>query len=786
MGGVLGGMAFKITARTLLELGAELIGSDAVALYELAKNSVDARSPVVRIRVQSVLPYSRYRHALDLIDDGKMPLAEIRNTIEQWILSDAPSGAARPLLHSLSGVKDADEFRRLLTEGYKDINFVEVSDDGEGMSFHDLEDVFLTIGTRSRCEEKRTWDDRGEAPSHPLLGDKGVGRLSVMRLGDHLSVRTTKAGEPRWNDLRIDWTRFSHDSDALLEEITVAPERGPRKDDPDTQGTVIRVSQLKGDWTRAKFGEMLNSEFSRMVDPFDRRRGNRLFRITYNGEPVTLPQIPQRLFDQAHAKVSANFDYLPNSQSQLVIEIDYRLNTHKKLVVTLPEVRLVSVTKSRSTRVLRRLGPFKVEFLWFNKLFLTAVEGLGTKSDVQAMVRQWAGGLMVFRSGFRINPYGGGDDDWLQLDKRAFGRRGYKLNRQQIIGRVNLTWRNRRLIEQTNREGLVDNEYKEALVSILQTILEDFKTFSQNIEDELKQEDLTSVDTLKARVSKSKTEIQRRIREIAVDAPEQAGPLNEIERLVKALASQIDDVDAIIDDYKDERRKFVHLAGLGLMVELILHELGRSSSSTLSTLEGVDKTQLAGKLPAVFQTLESQLRTLQKRIETLDPLSAARRQTKESFSVEELVQEIVDARDAQAERHRVVVTIDSTSKQPWRIKAVRGMLIQILENLLSNSFYWLKQQSVVEADFKPRIHIEIDKYASLIEIADNGPGVEVAEAEEIFKPFVTAKPAGEGHGLGLYIARELADYHNWTLNLVGPPEEKVWRRFSLDLNGKIK
>ena len=779
-------MAFKITARILLELGAELIGSDAVALYELAKNSVDARSPIVRIKVQSVLPYSRYRHALDLIDDGEMPLAEIRDNIQQWTLSDAPSGAARPLLHSLASVKNADEFRHLLTKGYKNINFVEVSDDGEGMSFRDLEDIFLTIGTRSRREEKRAWDDRGEDPSRPLLGDKGVGRLSVMRLGDHLSVRTTKAGEERWNDLTIDWTWFSHDSDTLLEKVPIAPERGPRKDDAGTHGTTIRVSQLKGDWTRTKFGEMLNSEFSRMVDPFDRRRGNRLFRITYNDQQVTFPQIPQRLFDLAHAKVSAKFNYLSDHQAQLVIEMEYRLNTHKKLVVTLPEVRLVSVTQSRSTRVLRRLGPFKVEFLWFNRLFLTAVEGLGTKSDVQAMVRQWAGGLMVFRDGFRINPYGGNDDDWLQLDKRAFGRRGYKLNRQQVIGRVNLSWRNRRLIEQTNREGLVDNEYKEALVSILQKILEDFKTFSQNVEDELKQEDLTSIDILKARVSKSKTEIQRRIREIAAEAPEQAGPLKEVERLVRALASQIDDVDTIIDDYKDERRKFVHLAGLGLMVELILHELGRSSSSTLSTLEGVDKSQLAGKLPAVFQTLEGQLRTLQKRIETLDPLSTARRQTKESFSVEELVQQIVDARDAQAERHKVRVTIDSTSKQPWRIKAVRGMLIQILENLLSNSFYWLKQQSVVETDFKPRIHIEIDKSASLIEISDNGPGIEAVEAEEIFKPFVTAKPPGKGNGLGLYIARELAEYHDWTLNLVGPPGEKVWRRFSLDLSGKAK
>ena len=779
-------MAFRITARTLLELGAELIGSDAVALYELAKNSVDARSPIVRIKVQSILPYSRFRQAVDMIDDGEMPLGEIRNQLEQWITPDAPSGTARPMLRDLEGASNRKDFRKILIAAYRTLNFVEVSDDGDGMSLEELDTIFLTIGTRSRRAEKGSWDLGGAEPSRPLLGDKGVGRLSVMRLGDHLSVRTTRAGERRWNDLEIDWTRFSHDSDALLEEVAVAPQPGPRKDDAATQGTTIRVSQLKGDWSRAKFGAMLNSEFSRMVDPFDRRRGNRLFRITYNDQQVTLPQIPQRLFDVAHAKVNARFQRLPDRQVQLVVEMDYRLNTHKKQVITLPEVKLVSITKSRSTRVLRKLGPFTLEFLWFNRLFLTAVEGLGTRSDVQGLVRQWAGGLMVFRDGFRINPYGGADDDWLQLDKKAFGRRGYKLNRQQVVGRVNLTWRNRRLIEQTNREGLVDNEYKEALVSILQKVLEDFKTFSQNIEDELKQEDLTSVDVLKARVAKSKSEVQKRIRQIAADAPEQAGPLREVERLVQQLAAQIDDVDEIIDDYKDERRKFVHLAGLGLMVELILHELGRSSSSTLSTLEGVDTSQLSGKLPAVFQTLEGQLRTLQKRIETLDPLSTSRRQTKESFAVQDLVQQVVDSRDAQVKRHKVRVSIRSTSPQPWRIKAVRGMLIQILENLLSNAFYWLKQQAVVDPELRPRILIEIDEAGGVIDVSDNGPGIERSEAEEIFKPFVTAKPPGEGNGLGLYIARELAEYHDWKLSLVGPPTTKVWRRFSIDLSGKAR
>jgi hypothetical protein len=39
-------MTFNIKARVLLELGAELISSDGIALYELIKNSVDAKASI--------------------------------------------------------------------------------------------------------------------------------------------------------------------------------------------------------------------------------------------------------------------------------------------------------------------------------------------------------------------------------------------------------------------------------------------------------------------------------------------------------------------------------------------------------------------------------------------------------------------------------------------------------------------------------------------------------------------------------------------------------------------
>lgn len=779
-------MPFKITARTLLELGGELISSDAIALYELVKNGVDAGSPIIRITVQSVLLHSRFQQALELIDEKRTPLITIRHKIEGWLAGDAPPAAKRNFLDMLSIVgNNYNSFRTRLINAYYEHNYIEIQDDGDGMSLDDLQNVYLTIGTRSRRHEKSSWNE-DEEPVRILLGDKGVGRLSVMRLGEKLCVTTTKAGESNWNKLDIDWRRFSHDSDALLHEISIIPLKGESKSDKSIQGTIIRIFDLKTDWNKQYFQEILNTDFARMVDPFDRHRANRLFRIYFNDEQVTLPQVAKRLIESAHAEVSFKFSYDENRVANISGEMIYRLHTNKRKTISYNEVQIVSFTKSISDKIAKELGPFKANFIWFNRKFLTAFEGLGTKDDVKKLVKQWAGGLMVFRDGFRINPYGGPDDDWLLLDKKAFARSGYKLNRQQIIGRVELNWRNKFLVEQTNREGLVDNDHKNAFIKILQRILEDFKSFSQKIETDLKREELTTIDVLKQRVLDAKTEVHKRIRKIAVEVPEQAGPLNEVERLINQLASHIDGASEIITDYQDERRKFVHLAGLGLMVELILHELGRATGNTLGTLDSVDPTTLPGRLPSVFKTLESQLKTLQKRINTLDPLSTSRRQIKESFSTLEVVQQIVDARLAQSKRHKINLYIDNSSSS-WRIKAVKGMFIQILENFLSNSFYWLKHQAIVDSDFNPIIKITLDSTAKTISVTDNGPGVETDRAEEIFEPFVTSKPPGQGNGLGLYITRELAGYHDWSVDVVHDSKipMKNLNMFVLDLSGRI-
>ena len=418
-----------------------------------------------------------------------------------------------------------------------------------------------------------------------------------------------------------------------------------------------------------------------------------------------------------------------------------------------------------SPKTLRDLGPFSVRFYWYNRLLLREVPGIGRRREIVKCVNSWAGGLMVFRDFFRINPYGGQDDDWLELDKKALAAKAYKVNRSQIIGQVNLSSRNFRLAEQTSREGLVENRYKQVLVGVLRHILiTEFRRFIEKVDDERKVSDDATTDDIEQRIEEATSRIDAMILGLMRDVPKKQREFRKLNQLTANLGRVVDKAKLMVKEYEDDRSKFVHLAGVGLMVEFILHEIGRTTARALDVLNSIDMSQMRGSGPSALRTLQEQLVTLSKRVDALDPLSTSRRQTKQYFDVVELVHQVIDGRAPQLLRHGVEVNPD-LPRRPYRIKAVKGMLIQILENLFENSIYWLKIESHRRWGFRPQIDVTVDIKAREIIFCDNGPGIAPARAEEIFEPFVTSKPPGQGRGLGLYISREMARYHDWKLSL---------------------
>jgi signal transduction histidine kinase len=92
-----------------------------------------------------------------------------------------------------------------------------------------------------------------------------------------------------------------------------------------------------------------------------------------------------------------------------------------------------------------------------------------------------------------------------------------------------------------------------------------------------------------------------------------------------------------------------------------------------------------------------------------------------------------------------------------------GRLSQVVLNLLINAVHALppdKQRAEI------RVSTRQDGDAVLVEVTDNGAGIEPELLDRIFQPFFTTKPPGMGTGLGLSISREIVIGMGGTLSVV--------------------
>ena len=79
-----------------------------------------------------------------------------------------------------------------------------IKDDGYGMSFEDIRDKWMVIGTSSKRRQ----------PYSPLpfnrkcVGEKGIGRFAVDKLGDLVTIKTKKANTKSWLSVTINWADY--------------------------------------------------------------------------------------------------------------------------------------------------------------------------------------------------------------------------------------------------------------------------------------------------------------------------------------------------------------------------------------------------------------------------------------------------------------------------------------------------------------------------------------------------------------------------------------------------
>lgn len=799
-------MSFKISARTILQLGAELISSDAVAIYELVKNSIDARSKSgVDVLFEIVIKHGDFATAANQVEaylhpEQGIPAHELapanaleffRNSFLLKINPDAPINLRQQFE---SAIKSAPSIETLLinaTQAYSDCNRIVVEDTGEGMSLNDLRDIFLTIGTTNRTNAVRTAITQQDTKS-PYLGEKGVGRLSVMRLGWKVVIESATAQDTATNVLEIDWRKFEDAYDADASSVILTPIKGHAKPVGESF-TRITITGIRSTWTSTRLKEISKLQIARMMDPFSWSEPKRFaINLKFNGTLIEQSRtVAKALLDKAHSKCAGSFSFETGSPI-LTVRFESSLYEQQTDEHCFDLTDLIGMSGIHDhglpTSTLRTLGAFEFEFYWFNRQRLRGYPDIGELPAVRDLVRQWAG-ICLFRDGYRVLPYGDEGDDWLGLDIDALGSQGYKLNTKQIIGRVTIgRTSNSRLVDQTNRQGLTDTPEKSALIRLLRNLISyRWRNYLNDAMNAQKVKtrvafdtpaETSAVDVLQERATTSLNSIREDFKGDARLLREVKDAFTEIKDAHRRAVERIEAIE-------EQKERLTQLAGVGLLVEMIAHELTRATELTQATLKNLNSKKIDSETTAAFSVLGQQIKVIQKRLQTLEPLSITARQRRSQQKVSRIVDYVLEAHVAQFERHSISASHLPISKSETQGFIIEGHIVQILENLISNSVYWLDVQRREHPAFKAIIDIWIDSNPPAIFYRDNGPGIPASRVETVFEPFFSTRSGSSSRrqGLGLYIARQTAEMLGGTLDLVNVDEVRPGRynTFKLEL-----
>ncbi|MEI9988325.1 MAG: ATP-binding protein [Aliidongia sp.] len=227
---------------------------------------------------------------------------------------------------------------------------------------------------------------------------------------------------------------------------------------------------------------------------------------------------------------------------------------------------------------------------------------------------------------------------------------------------------------------------------------------------------------------------------------------------------------------------------MGLLAEALSHEVQNQTDRLMQKASAAVTRAKKSAPPNVDllilgQDVTAAASALRRQIGHLSPSLRYQRDKIEAFPVSKLIEDI---REHFADRW-ADIGIQSEfapGSADFSVKTNRGRLTQVVDNLVLNAEYWLKEAQARKADFEPKLTIS---YASpRLRIWDNAGGVDPAVEDALFEPFITLKPKDEGRGLGLFISAQILESMGCTISLLSERNEHDRRYiFSLDLSGIV-
>lgn len=484
----------RVGAHVLVQLGSELVTDVEQAILECVKNAYDADAPGCLIDVSTT-------DTGELVEEAPAAkLSRFRQSCEgvDVTLQDSKG---RPLLDMVDPDPD-EQIRRTLRYTGR----ITIEDHGDGLTPGQLKSSWLVVSRsnkRAATGAQKATTKKGRTP----LGDKGLGRLGSMKLGDILRIETAVSPDAPIASAQFRWTDL--ESADTVDQIPVFINE--QANETKFKGTRVSVLGLKDleDWRRQSRRDEITKSLAQLISPFE-ATSTFPVGIKIDGPSHSLASVTNDALSRAVAKFEFKWADDPERPGEKRLEATAFLR--KKLLASERNTK----TKDRSKIVFgedggaafgdflknyKRLkgyprreiapdGPWFVTvgrtFAWkdlvpdgkiagedpgafdgafyffhldeldpvtgdvIDALDTTAASGVAIdKSFIKSM-----SGISILRDGFRVRSQG----DWLDIAGGMTSGTTYGMRVENTIGYFQLTGReNYRLTEKSDREGFVEN-----------------------------------------------------------------------------------------------------------------------------------------------------------------------------------------------------------------------------------------------------------------------------------------------------------------------------------------